>query len=140
MPLLEFAAHPEMTNFVSKMFGPYDFRRFSFIGICEDYFAELDRLADVLGWAYRPQAVVENVNPKKSVGRPYAISPAIRAQIENLNHADYLIYNYAKSVAATANVGSPVAKASSAQPLLRFVHTLYADFQQYLDRDEDLAS
>jgi hypothetical protein len=102
MSLLEFAAHPDMTNFMTKMFGPFDYRRFAFIGICEDYAAELDRLADRFGWSYQPRNVVENVNPRKQLGHAYPLSQETREFIRALNQADYVFYNYAKEQARVA--------------------------------------
>ncbi len=97
MTFEDFIEHPDMINAMSGMFGPIDYHDFAFIGICENYDAEMQRAADYLGWPRIPVPARALQNPDK-FAETYSLPQGIRNRILELNQRDYEMYEFALAV------------------------------------------
>ena len=94
MTFESFIEHPDMINSMTGMFGPIDYHTFSFIGISDDYEAEMLRAADYLRWHKIPVVARALKNPEKRA-TSYPVRDHLRDRIFELNQRDYEMYEYA---------------------------------------------
>lgn len=87
-----FALGPEMRNVYRQYLWGFDLARFDFIGITEQYEAELERLRPILGC--EPVVATALVNPESCDGG-YAVDPGLRQRIEHHHGADVALYRRA---------------------------------------------
>ncbi len=89
--LEEYCFSPLLRNYCSNFFWNFDISNFQFIGIVENYEAELefffDRFLGASTYLYR-----ENVNP---YGEQVGIDPQLRIELEKFHSIDMSLYNMA---------------------------------------------
>lgn len=95
LSLLEFARLEPMQNIVSRIFlRGYGVADFAFVGIQEDFTAEVRRLATLLGWPSDLQIGEENRNPRPDY-QDDPLDESAHAEITRLNAEDIALYRQA---------------------------------------------
>lgn len=97
--LLTYAACDENKNVMSKFLAGADLADFYFIGLLENYEADLARLAEMLDW---PAITTNKLNVGNYNKNDKEVDEATRAQLMEWNAADIALYEKAKKLAAHA--------------------------------------
>lgn len=98
--LLDFAHHPEARNVQTKTIRSLN--NFDFVGIAENFDAELARLYSITGVELRI-GHKSNINPDK-IGPRYLLEDRVRALLAKLNNEDEELYRLAQERAAVGTI------------------------------------
>ena len=98
--LLDFAHHPDARNVQYKTI--HSLNNFDFVGIAENFDAELARLYSIVGLELR-SGHKSNLNPDK-VGPRYLLEDRVRALLAKLNNEDEELYRAAQEKAAAGTI------------------------------------
>ena len=98
--LLDFAHHPEARNIQTKTIR--SLHNFDFVGIAENFDAELARLYFITGVELR-SGHKSNINPDK-IGPRYLLEDRARALLAKLNNEDEELYRLAQEQAAVRTI------------------------------------
>ena len=98
--LLDFAHHPEARNIQAKTI--HSLNNFDFVGIAENFDAELARLYSISGVKLR-SGHKSNSNPDK-IGPRYLLEDRARALLAKLNDEDQELYRAAQEKAAVGTI------------------------------------
>ncbi len=95
LSLEQFVRLPQYQNSYAEYFWMFPLSRFDFIGIVEEYPAELERFARCFGIADVAQAGSLNRNPDKPGHAAYPVDPDLERLIRTLNARDIELYERA---------------------------------------------
>ncbi|NBX59029.1 MAG: hypothetical protein EBT62_00980 [Opitutaceae bacterium] len=98
--LLDFAHHPDARNVQAKTMGSLN--DFDFVGIAENFDAELQRLYSIVGLKLR-SGYKANLNPDK-IGPRYLLEDRVRALVTKLNQEDEELYRLAQEQVAAGTI------------------------------------
>ena len=91
----EFCEIERFQNTYAKFLWGFDFERFDFVGITEDYASSVELFRRRFGLSGGDEAAIMNANLDKPLGQPYEIDEGLREFIRRRNREDFEIYDAA---------------------------------------------
>lgn len=101
LTLEQFARLPQYQDTCAEYLWCFPLRRFDFVGIVEQYEAEVARFARCFGLEPEPVAERANRNPERA-GQGYEVEPALERLIRRCNPRDVALYEVAREARARA--------------------------------------
>ena len=95
MTIREFCEIERFQNTYAKFLWGFDFERFDFVGITEDYASSVELFRRRFGLSGGDEAAIMNANLDKPLGQPYEIDEGLREFIRQRNREDFEIYDAA---------------------------------------------
>ena len=95
MTIREFCEIERFQNTYAKFLWGFDFERFDFVGITENYVSGVELFRRRFGFSGGDEAAIMNANLDKPLGQPYEIDEGLREFIRRRNREDFEIYDAA---------------------------------------------